>query len=188
MALPTLFHTLTPRVMLTKVGAFLVLFYAHIPCPHHGMMHTLMQRVGLPTLQMGKPRLRTTDKSHTLGRVEVALKPTPPDYRSLLLTTAWEGKKGMSVKGLSKGQLAEPCARRKGKGISPRGARAGCPQATRSGNWTFPTFSARLLELMSQGWWGLATPRGQLRAAQSENASKGLLPLAPAPSQHEGPK
>ena len=83
--------------------------------------------VGIPALQVGRSRLRTTHKSHTPGRAEAGLKPRPPDDRSRLLTTAWEGKKGISVKGPSKGQLAEPSARRKGKGISPRGGEGRLP-------------------------------------------------------------
>lgn len=55
------------------------------------------------------------------------------------------------------GQLTESNAKKKGKGRGPGGADS--PQAARSGNKTFPTFSVRPLEFRSQGCRGLSTPR-----------------------------
>ena len=89
----------------------------------------------------------------------------------------------MPAKVLSMGQLAESTARKRERGEAPGGA--GCPQAARSGNRTFPTFSARLLELMSQDCQGLSAPQGQLREAQPENTREGLSPLAPVPASKD---
>lgn len=135
---------------------------------------------------MGKPRLRTTHKSHTLERAEPGFEPRSSGYRSQLLTTTQEGRKGMPVRALSRGQLAKSSARKEGKGRGPQGL--GCPQAARSGNRTFPTFSARIPKLMSQGCQDLHAPWGRLREAQPENTSEGLFPLAPVPSQHSSQK
>lgn len=86
----------------------------------------------------------------------------------------------MPVKALSRGQLAESTARKKGKGRHPGGP--GCPQAARSGNRTLLTFSARLLELMSQGCRGLTAPQGQLTEVQPENTGEGgSLSSSPSP-------
>lgn len=87
----------------------------------------------------------------------------------------------MPVKALSRGQLAESTARKKGKGRHPGGP--GCPQAARSGNRTLLTFSARLLELMSQGCRGLTAPQGQLTEVQPENTGEGgSLSSSPSPA------